>query len=137
MKRLNKVLLILIVAILSFSTNLSEIFANESESLQSTHYWRICSASWSKSDFGLPSNAPNVSVNASWAYNISTNTERKVWTVNNATKESLMTSGELALPRIKVGAWGSVAPSSYKQGTCSYSNLPVGLEPFSIKLELE
>lgn len=120
-----------IMLVLNFST----VFAIGKETIQSSHYWRICSASWSRADFGLPSSAPNVQVSATWSYNFDTGIEDYIWTVSNATKESLTIFGDRAFPRVYVGAWGS--RSADWKGTCYYTNLPIGFEPFSNPMDYE
>lgn len=134
MKHLKRTVLLFAVAFV-LVLNFSPVFANETETIQSTHYWRICHASWSKVDFGLPSNAPNVSAQANWAYDFDTGIESYIWSVNNATKVSLTISGAMAFPTVYAGAWRSV--SADWKGSCTYTNLPIGSEPFSIPLDLE
>lgn len=129
------IIILLAISILGF--NLSTSVTSASETIQSTHYWRVCDRAWTKTDFNLPSHAPNVHVSAIWAYNYDTGVTNYLWSVTNASKVSFAIYGTSALPRIYVGVWGSIAPKYYMEGTCYYTYAPIGIEPFSTPLETE
>jgi hypothetical protein len=109
---------------------------NALETVQSTHYWRICNASWQKSEFNLPSGAPNVQVTATWAYNFDTGVTSYTWVVSNAIKEKLSIYGIFALPTIKYNGY-LYTPRTSKEGSCYYTYLPIGTEPMGSGLETE
>lgn len=136
MKREKFIMLLLIT---SFFLGFSTINADADSSPYSTHHqWRICSATWTKSDFkALNSSAPNVGVKATWAVNLTTGLKINLWSVTNSTKDYILYNGDQALPRIIVAGYGSVAPTNYKTGTCTISNLPLGTEPWSLPLYFE
>lgn len=135
MKHLMRLMIMFMVSIM-LVLNFSTVFAIGKETIQSSHYWRICNASWQKSEFNLPSGAPNVQVTATWAYNFDTDVTSYTWVVSNATKVSLSIYGVLALPTVKVYGY-SYTPSAYKEGTCYYTYLPIGSEPMGSGLETE
>lgn len=122
------------IALVLIGSSLLPIAATNENALKSTHYWRVCSATWTKSDFQLPSSAPNVKVVASWAYNFDTTVTTHVWSVTNATKNILQISGAGASPKIIVGSFGPYT-GDWKYPTCSYVNIPIGTQPLSIDLE--
>jgi hypothetical protein len=135
--RINKRVMIILLTAFIFGFNLSTIATSASETIQSTHYWRVCQRAWTKNDFNLPSHAPNVYVTATWAYNYDTGVTSHVWSVTNATKVNFSVYGISALPRVYIDHWENIDPGYYMQGTCYYQYAPIGTEPFSTPLETE
>lgn len=131
--------MIMLLLIISHFLGFSTIKADADSGPYSTrHQWRICSATWTKSDFkSLNSSAPNVGVKATWAVNLNTSVKKNFWSVTNSSKDYILYNGDQALPRIIVAGYGSVAPATYKTGTCTISNLPIGTEPWSLPLYFE
>ena len=114
--------------------NFLPIYATRENTLKYTHYWRVCNSSWNKADFGLDYSAPNVKVTATWAYNYDTGITNHIWSVTNATKNILQINSTSASPKIILGIYGPKT-GNWKVGTCSYTNIPIGTQPFNIDLE--
>lgn len=135
MNHLKRIFLCSLVLLMS-SVNFVGISADEVDAVPTTERWRICSAKWSRADFGLPNNAPDVKVTVTWSYNFDTGIQRKITSVSNATITSVNLNGTLAQVQVYVGIWGYKS-SSQRVGTCSYSDLPIGMEPFSMPNETQ
>lgn len=135
MNHLKRIFLCTLVLLIS-AVNFVGVYAEDIHVIQSTDRWRICSTQWTKQHFTLPSNAPNVTATASWAYNFNTGVTRKIATVSNVTLVSLNVHGTLAQVQVNVGIWGNIS-STQEKGICTYSDLPIGMEPFSTSIETQ